>query len=245
MIEIQDVSKIIDHKEILQHIDLTIDDGEIFSLIGPNGAGKTTLVRLILNLYSPTTGKISVNHIPVADKEFGQEKYKIGFLLDNLGLFKDLSAWDNMEFFDRIYYPKEEKAKRRERIERGLKLVGLSEHAGSKITFFSRGMKQRLCLARALIHQPKLLILDEPLRGLDLEGQILVRNLLLQLKKEGCTIFVNSHNLDETQRIATQLAFIKEGRILDKGTTGYFLKKYQCGSLEEVYMKLIVAQEPA
>lgn len=239
MIRIQDVSKKINEKLILQDINLNIHEGDVFSLIGPNGAGKTTLVRLILSLYKPTEGKIYIDGVDNSTLEFERKKYEIGFLLDNIGLLKKYTAWDNLEFFDRIYNERDCSQNRKDRINDIFKKVSLYEHRNEKITFFSRGMKQRLSLGRALLNNPKLLILDEPLRGLDLDGQIAVRNIIMDMKNKGCTVFINSHNLDEVQRICNKLAFIKDGRIVDKGETHELLSKYKVETLEELYSKLI------
>lgn len=218
VIKICSVSKNLGHRSILSNVSLEIDKGQIFALVGPNGAGKTTLVRLIMNLYEATSGEIYVNGINVTDRRFNQEKKKIGFLFDHIGLFKDLNAWENIEFYDRIYHPHSKKEERRNRIEKLLQDFDLYERKDSKITFFSRGMRQRLVLARALINDPNIIILDEPSRGLDLEGQITLRNFLLNCKNNGSTVLINSHDLSELQKVCTHIAFIKEGRIIRSGT---------------------------
>lgn len=216
-ISISNVHKIINNKKILNDINLHVEKGSVFGLVGPNGAGKTTLVRLILNIYNVSSGEIIVNDVNNKDKEFEAIKKHIGFLLDNIGLFKDLSAWDNLEFFHRIYYPNSTANDRNERINNLFKKFDLYDNRHNRINFFSRGMKQRLALARSLINEPDLLILDEPSRGLDLEGQVLLRNFIKGNKEKNCTIFVNSHDLDELQKVCTHIAFIKDGKIVSTG----------------------------
>lgn len=223
---IQNVSKSIDGEDILQDVSLEIGRGETFALIGPNGAGKTTLVRIILGLYKATRGEVFVDGVNVKDKDYERVKQKIGFLLDNIGLFKDLTAWENMEFFDRIYFPSDSFQKRNERITRLLKMVDLYPKRDNNITFFSRGMKQRLALARAMINDPLLLILDEPSRGLDLEGQLMLREYITEIKSNGSTIFINSHDLKEIQKISTKIAIIQNGRILDNGSYEYLKDRF-------------------
>lgn len=214
VVEVKNINKVIDGHKILNNVNLKINKGEVLGLVGPNGAGKTTLVRLLLNLYNPTSGSIYIDNVDVTDKKFNDIKKNIGFLLDNIGLFKDLTAWENLEFFDRIYYPKSKDNERETRITNLLKTFNLLEKKDSKITFFSRGMKQRLALARALINDPKLLILDEPSRGLDLEGQFILRDFIKKANQKGCTILINSHDLGELQKVCTNIAFIQNGEII-------------------------------
>lgn len=217
-IKCEGICKIINGKKIIDNINLVVHQGDVFGFIGPNGAGKTTLVRLMLNLYSLTEGKIYIQNVSVDSKEFIEVKKNIGVLLDNLGLYKDLTAWENIEFFDRIYFPDSKHSDRKKRIESSLKNVDLYNKRDEKIVFFSKGMRQRLALARAFNSKPKLLILDEPTTGLDIEGQFVIRETILKLQADGSTIFLNSHNLGELQKICTRFGFIKNGRLIEQGT---------------------------
>ncbi|WP_054942486.1 ABC transporter ATP-binding protein [Paenibacillus ihuae] len=225
-VKLIDVTKRIGEQEIINKINLQITRGSVFSIVGPNGAGKTTIIRMILNLYNTTEGKILVNNVDVSSKEYTSVRNKIGFLLDNIGLFKDLNCWDNLEFFDRIYYPSAKYPERSERIGRLLKKVDLFDKRSDKITFFSRGMKQRLAIARALINEPELLILDEPSRGLDVEGRMLLKEFIQELTGKGCTIIFNSHDLNELQEVCTHVAFLKKGSILHMNTYNELEKAY-------------------
>jgi len=237
---LDDVSKVINQHKIIDHISLKIKEGTVFGLIGPNGAGKTTLIRLMLNIYTPSEGNIHINKINTRSDEFQKIKPNIGVLLDSLGLYKAMTAWQNVEFYDRIYYKKSTKRERYDRIRHSLELVDLMDHADENINFFSRGMRQRLALARTFNSKPKLLILDEPSRGLDMEGQFAVRHFIESIKKEGTTVFINSHNLGELQKVCERFAFISKGRIMENGSFGELREKYeqQCQeefSLEYVY----------
>ncbi|WP_194191478.1 ABC transporter ATP-binding protein [Clostridium chrysemydis] len=223
---IEGVCKSFDNINVLNNINLKIDEGEVFALVGPNGSGKTTLIRILLNIYNKDSGKVFIDDIDIGDKKNEYIKTKIGFLLDNIGLFKDLTAIENLEFFHRIYNKNYNPEKRKKELEKLIDLVSLSENKNKKINFFSRGMKQRLCIARALVNNPELIILDEPLRGLDLEGKFAVREIIEKLSKENRTIFINSHNLDEVERIASKIAFIKDGSILEFGSTQKIIEKY-------------------
>ncbi|MCB2362191.1 ABC transporter ATP-binding protein [Clostridium estertheticum] len=225
-IKLIDVTKKIGNNVILDGVSLTIKQGETSLIVGKNGAGKTTMIRIILNLYQATSGKVFVNKVDVNSSEYTVVRNKIGFLMDNIGLFKDLTAWQNLEFFDRIYFPKAPHHHRVERITKRLKEVELYNKKDEKITFFSRGMRQRLAIARSLINNPKLLILDEPSRGLDIEGKELLKEYIKRLQKEKCTILINSHDLNDFQHICTNLSFLKDGKIICSGTYRQLQDKY-------------------
>lgn len=225
-VELKNVCKKIDDTPIVTNVSFSIGKGETFALVGPNGAGKTTLIRLILNLYNIDSGEIVVDGISVNDKNYKAKKSKIGFLLDNIGLFKDLTAWENLEFFHRIYYKNCSTAIRNDKISSLLKEVDLYSKRDKKISFFSRGMKQRLAICRAVINDPKLLILDEPARGLDIEGQYLLRQFIEKLKENQCTVLINSHDLSEVEKICSKIAFIQSGKILECDTYEELCNKF-------------------
>ncbi len=212
------VSKTIGNEVVLRNVSFNVNRGDVFALVGPNGAGKTTIIRIILNLYNCTSGEVFVDGISVNDRKYDRVRNRIGFVLDNIGLFKDLNAWENIEFFDRIYNPDASWHDRNSRITKLLKTVDLYSKKNDAIAFFSRGMKQRLALARALINDPELLILDEPSRGLDVEGRLMLKDFVSDMKKKDCTVFVNSHDLTGLQVMCTKLAFIDHGVILDSGS---------------------------
>lgn len=208
---ISHLSKNLGKSRVLDDISLTVQSGEIFSYLGPNGAGKTTTLRILLNILKPTSGTVTVLGTDVTSPEFRHTRKKIGFVLENPGLYEYLTAADNLEFYDRLYNSPEGRQKR---IKELLDQVDLSAVKDTPVSTFSFGMKQRLALARALINDPSLLFLDEPMKGLDVEGRVMIRNLLLDLKKSGTTIFLNSHDLDEMQRISSRVAVINKGKLL-------------------------------
>ena len=222
----KNVCKSINGKNILQNINLHIKSGEVYGLIGPNGAGKSTFVRLLLNIYFLSSGIITVDGIGVNDNKFIEKKYKIGCVLDNLGLYKDLTAYENIEFFHRIYYPMATASDRRSDIMSVLDLVDLKQKMNEKIIMFSKGQKQRLALARAFINKPKLLILDEPTVGLDVEGIFMVRNYVKVAKERGVTVFINSHNLSELEKMCDRYGFINKGQIIEESDLDSLIEKY-------------------
>lgn len=220
IIEIKNLCKEYKGKEelALRNINISIKEGEAFGLLGPNGAGKTTMVRLILNILKPTNGTIKVFGVDVTTKEYDKKRKKIGFMLESLGVSYILTGYENMEFFDRIYYEDSSPSERKERIESLLTFAGLWEVKDKPVATYSHGMTRRLTLARALICDPTLIFLDEPTLGLDPEARTLIREMLLALKKEGKTIFLTSHDLEEVEKICSNIAIINHGEMVAQGS---------------------------
>jgi ABC-2 type transport system ATP-binding protein len=179
----------------------------VFGFLGPNGAGKTTTVRMLTCLISKTSGEARIGDYRIGNKE-DQVKIRkmVGLLPENAGLYDDLSAYENLDFYARLY--KMAEVKRKENIERFLKMLDLWDRRDQTAGTFSKGMKQKLAIARALIHDPQVLFLDEPTANLDPEASKTVRDFILELKKEKKTIFLNTHNLDEAQRICDRIAIL-------------------------------------
>ncbi len=184
-----------------------VDEGEVFGFLGPNGAGKTTTVRMLCCLISKTSGNARIGGYEVGD---GADALKIrkliGFVPDNVGLYESLSAYRNLDFYGKLYEVPE--VRRQENIQRVLKMLGLWEKREVAAGTFSKGMKQKLAIARALVHDPQVLFMDEPTANLDPEAAKTVRDFILDLKKEKRTIFLNTHNLDEAQRICDKIAIL-------------------------------------
>jgi ABC-2 type transport system ATP-binding protein len=185
-----------------------VDEGEVFGFLGPNGAGKTTTVRILACLISKTSGRATVGGYEIGNSS-DQPRIRgmIGLLPENVGLYEELSAYDNLDFYGRYY--KLSIQKRREQIEYFLKMLGLWDKRDEAAGTFSKGMKQKLAIARALIHDPKVLFLDEPTASLDPEASKTVRDFILGLKKDKRTIFLNTHLLDEAERICDRVAILK------------------------------------
>jgi ABC-2 type transport system ATP-binding protein len=183
-------------------IDLTlrVDGGEVFGFLGPNGAGKTTTVRMLCCLISQTSGNARIAGHEIDSQENALKIRKmIGLVPDNVGLYDVLSAYDNLDFYGKLYDCAE--AQRKENILRYLTMLGLREKEDVAVGTFSKGMKQKLAIACALIHDPQILFMNEPTGNLDPESSKTVRDFILELKKEKRIIFLNTHNLDKAQRI--------------------------------------------
>ncbi|MGD0146765.1 MAG: ABC transporter ATP-binding protein [Nitrososphaerales archaeon] len=184
-----------------------VEEGEVFGFLGPNGAGKTTTVRMLCCLISKTSGEARIRGHEVGNEEDSLKIRKlIGLVPDNVGLYDSLSAYDNLDFYGKLYDCTEQQ--RKENIQRFLTMLGLWEKKDAAAGTFSKGMKQKLAIARSLIHDPQILFMDEPTVNLDPESSKTVRDFILELKKEKRTIFLNTHNLDEAQRICDRIAIL-------------------------------------
>ncbi|HVP23524.1 MAG TPA: ABC transporter ATP-binding protein [Conexivisphaerales archaeon] len=191
----------------VDRVTLEVKEGEIFGFLGPNGAGKTTTIRMLCCLISKTSGTARVAGYEVGNAVDSLKIRKlIGLVPDNVGLYESLSAYDNLDFYGKFYDCTE--AQRRESIPRFLKMLGLWEKKDAAAGTFSKGMKQKLAIARALIHDPQILFMDEPTANLDPEAAVAVREIILELKKQRKTIFLNTHNLDEAQRICDRIGIL-------------------------------------
>lgn len=208
MIDAENLTRKFGNLTAVDNLTLHIDEGEVFGFLGPNGAGKTTTVRMLCCLIGKTSGTAKVGGYEIGNAADIQKIRKIiGLLPENVGLYEDMSAYKNLDFYGKIYKLTEKQ--RRERIERFLRMLGLWEKQDQPAGSFSKGMKQKLAIARALIHDPKVLFLDEPTANLDPEASKTVRDFILELKKEKHTIFLNTHLLDEAERICDRVGILK------------------------------------
>jgi len=199
-------------KEILKGISLSVEEGEIFGYLGPNGAGKTTTIKCILGLIFPDKGKMEIfgqPHLSLLAKE------RIGFLPENPYFYDYLTAKEFLNFYGQLFLLK--KKEKEEKISHLLQLIGLERSANLQLRKFSRGMLQRIGLAQALINDPSLVLLDEPLGGLDPLGRKEIRDIIIRLKEEGKTVFLSSHILQDIEMICDRVAIIVNGQIISQG----------------------------
>lgn len=199
----------------VDRLSLTVPEGKIFGFLGPNGAGKTTTILLLLGLLEPSGGRAQV--LGYDTRTQGDRiRERTGALLEHPGLYEQLSAFDNLAFYARIHHLSE--AESRRRIEGFLTEMGLWERRGERIAKWSKGMQQKLAIARALLHRPSLVFLDEPTAGLDVVAATAVRETLAALARNGgTTIFLTTHNMAEAERLCSRIAVIREGRLLAVG----------------------------
>ena len=187
---------------------LNVNEGEIFGFLGPNGAGKTTTIRMLTCLISETSGTARIGGLDIGNRSDRKKiRSMVGLLPENVGLYESVSAYKNLDYYGRFY--KLTEAKRRERIEYLLRMLGLWDKRDVTAGTFSKGMKQKLAIARALVHDPQVLFLDEPTANLDPEASKAVRDFIIELKKEKRTIFLNTHMLDEADRICDRVGILK------------------------------------
>ena len=208
MIETENLTKKFGELTAVDNLTLKVEKGEVFGFLGPNGAGKSTTVRMLCCLISKNSGKARVGDFDV-DREEDRLKIRkmVGYLPGDVGLYENQSAYKNLDFYGKLY--EVPSAEREERIKRLLQLLGIWERKEDAVAGFSKGMKQKLAIARALIHEPQLLFLDEPTANLDPLAAKTVRDFVLDLKKEKRTIFMNTHNLDEAERVCDRIAVLK------------------------------------
>jgi ABC-2 type transport system ATP-binding protein len=207
LIDTENLTKKFGDLTAVDSVTLHVNDGEVFGFLGPNGAGKTTTIRMLCCLISKTSGSATIGGYEIGNKEDSLKIRKIiGLVPDNVGLSEHLSAYDNLDFYGKIYDCTD--AQRRESIKRFLEMLGLWDRRYVLAGAFSKGMKQKLAIARALIHDPEVLFMDEPTANLDPEAAKTVREFILELRKEKKTIFLNTHNLDEAQRICDKIAIL-------------------------------------
>lgn len=211
MIKTTALSKKFDDNEAVEKLTLDIADGELFGFLGPNGAGKTTTVRMLCALISPTSGEAIVGGFRVGEENQAIRK-NVGILTETPGLYDRLSAYRNLLIFAELY--EVEKPKRQ--VEKYLRLLDLWERRKDSAGTFSKGMRQKLAIARTLLHEPKVLFLDEPTSGLDPAAAQLVRSFIEDLREKGRTIFVCTHNLDEAERLCDRVAIFNHSlRVVD------------------------------
>ncbi len=209
LIEVRDLCKSFGPRAALSNVDLDIFAGQLLALLGPNGAGKTTLLRILATLSKPTSGSIRYEGVDMT-REGTTLRRRIGLLSHQSLLYEDLTAHQNLAFYAIMY----DLAEPEERISEMLRRVGLEDRREDLVRTFSRGMQQRLALARALLHRPSVLLLDEPYSGLDPRVTAMLSDLLAELREEGCTIVMTTHDLPQGLALGRRIVVLRRGRIV-------------------------------
>ena len=238
IIQIQSLSKKYKDADAFSLDDLTlnINEGDIFGLLGPNGAGKTTLISMLCGLIQPTSGSFSINHLTFA-KNSTQLKKTIGVVPQEYALYPTLTARENLMYFGSMYGLKGKKLQ--DQVTDSLDLLGLLKFADKRIETFSGGMKRRVNLIAGILHNPKVLFLDEPTVGVDVQSKNAIIDYLKALNSKGTTIIYTSHHLSEAQDFCTDIAIIDRGKIYAEGTPAALISKTpNARNLEDVFIAL-------
>lgn len=231
MISIRHLRKEYDGAVALENLHLEVPKGEIFGLIGPNGAGKTTLLRILATLMEPTYGFITIGGIDILEEPL-RVHHLLGYMSDVFAVYENMLVWEYLDHFARCYGID---TRKRERIvDEVLELVSLTVRKDSEIKSLSRGMRQRLCLAKTLIHEPQVLLLDEPASGMDPAGRIEFREMLKSLHAMGRTVLISSHILTEMADFCTSIGILEQGKLLASGRVDDILKHLQPGLRLEI-----------
>ena len=217
-------------------VSFTINKNDVFGLLGPNGAGKTTIISILCGLYSPTSGKVRIDGMSLYEN-IKAIKQIIGVVPQDIALYPTLTAKENLDFYGAMYGLSGNNLK--EKIDTWLEKLGLTKAANRKIETFSGGMKRRVNLIASVLHDPKILFLDEPTVGVDVQSRNVIIEHLKELNKQGTTIVYTSHHLDEAQDFCTQIAIIDYGKILTEGSPAELIKNTPgCSDLEDVFLHL-------
>jgi len=229
-IETRDLTRRFGKLTAVDHLDLQVPVGSLFGLIGPNGAGKTTTLRMLAGLLDATSGEIVLNGQTMNHgRDWGELQRQIGYMPDFFGVYEDMLVWEYLDFFGRCYgLPA---ARRRQVTDELLELVDLGEKRDTYVQTLSRGMRQRLCLAHALVHDPSVLLLDEPASGLDPRARVEMRELLRELGAMGKTIVVSSHILAELAELCDSVGIIERGRLVISGALDEVRRRATAGRM--------------
>ena len=232
---VKDVRKTFGEVEAVKGISFSVKEGEIFGLIGPYGAGKTTTLRMISTLLTISSGEITVYGKNVMTQSEDVRKM-ISYLPEDAGAYKDLTGRAYLDFMAEFFAQGEEKKRM---IEKGMEIAKLGERIDSKIDTYSKGMKRRLLIARAIMFSPKLAIMDEVTSGLDVANAFEVREIIRNVAKNGTSVIISSHNMFEVELLCERVAMINKGAIVLEGTPQELKERYNADNLEEVFMKAV------
>lgn len=236
-VEVNELVKVFGEVKALEGLSFQIKKGEIYGLIGPNGAGKTTALRITSTLLLPTSGTAKVFGHDVVD-EASEVRRLISYLPEEAGAYKNLSGYEYLEFMTKFTAESKETVKAT--VEAAAKISGLEERLRDKVKTYSKGMKRRLLVARALMTEPKLAVLDEPTSGLDVLHSVHVRGIIKQyVEKQGVTVLLSSHNMLEVEYLCDRVALINKGKIVAEGSPAELKKKANVSNLEEVFAKVV------
>jgi ABC-2 type transport system ATP-binding protein len=240
VISAEDLTKVYGHRTALDHVSFEVPEGEIFGFVGPNGAGKTTTLRILAALLEPTSGHASIDGTDVAQNP-ARVHTRIGYMPDFFGVYDQLTVAEYLDFYAACY--RQPKQRRTKIVGELLELIGLTDRRDQLVDTLSRGLKQRLCLARALVHDPVVLLLDEPASGLDPRARVEMREILKELRGMGKTIIISSHILPELTELCTMIGIIDHGRMRATGSVQDVIRGLSAD--KRLRITVVGAREPA
>ena len=234
VVEVKNLVKHYGIIEAVKGISFSVSRGEIFGLIGPNGAGKTTALRIVSTLLTITSGSIKIMNFDLSKKP-GEIRKIISYLPEDAGAYKNLTGKGYLQFIANFF----EQNKTKDMVSKGIEIAALGDRINDKVDTYSKGMKRRLLVGRALMTEPKLAILDEPTSGLDVNNAHEVRRLIKDIARQGTTVLLSSHNMLEVEFLCDRIALISDGLIIEEGTPKNLMLKYDAKNVEEVFTKVV------
>jgi len=218
-------------------ISFTVNQGEILGLLGENGAGKTTTLRLLATMLKATSGTVRINGFDI-NNEPGKVRGQVGILFGGeVGLYDRLTAKENIEYFAELNGMAKEDARRS--IEYLTKNLEMEEYINRRVGKFSRGMKQKVAIARSVVHEPSVMLFDEPTAGLDVSASRIVQDFILKCKKQNKAIVFSSHSMQEVEKLCDRIVIIHKGIVIEQGTVEELKQKYHIDDMEEIFMRLV------
>ncbi|MGG4455742.1 ATP-binding cassette domain-containing protein [Brevibacillus porteri] len=241
MIEVKEVSKRFKEIAAVQHVSFRVEAGEVYGLLGENGAGKTTTMRMMATVLTPTEGDIEISGFSVRQQPL-EVRRRIGILFGgDVGLYSRLTARENIAYFGRLYGL--EQARLEERIHSLSRLLEMDDFIDRRVGAFSRGMKQKVAIARTLVHDPDVILLDEPTTGLDVTAATIFRRMVRKLQEEGKTILFSSHNMGEINKLCKRVALMHKGKLRFAGGLDALREQFGTEDLDDIFMAVVEGSE--
>lgn len=235
MLEVKNLEKSYGSFEAVKNVSFSIPENEIFALIGPNGAGKSTTLKMVSTILQPTSGEIIIDGINTSQNP-DLARTKISYLPEEVGAYKNLSGLDYLKLMAGLY--NDDPIKQKKYINKALEICNFGNTIKNKLGTYSKGMTRKVMLARAIMSEPKLAILDEATSGLDVINALEIRNIIIEYAKKGTSVLVSSHNMLEIEYLSNKVAIIDNGEIIERGTVSELKAKHKAKNLEEVFLSL-------
>jgi ABC-2 type transport system ATP-binding protein len=240
MVEFKNVVLCYDHTEVLHNVSFALKKGEVVGLLGPNGAGKSTTIKIIAGILAPTSGAVMVAGLPLPERAI-DVKQRIGYVPEAAALFESLTGQEFLELSGRLHDVGEDTLQ--QRIASILETFNLSSDRSSRLDTYSKGMRQKILIGAALLHNPELILLDEPLSGLDVNAAVMIKDLIAALSADGRTIVYSSHVLDVVEKVCDRVLIIHKGNLIADSTADELKSQTQQSTLEDVFRKLTNAED--